>query len=127
MEEGIHRRSQPGHRARRLPRRRGKLSSRPWIVEPSGSLEGLRSILAYFQANRDGAEPSPIHDPAHLNDAVIHPDSAVLPGEAIDLSGGWMDAGDMLHFTQTTAFATAMLDASARLDPADAAALRGGG
>ena len=30
-----------------------------------------------------------------------------------------MDAGDMIHFTQTTAFATAMLEASARLDPAD--------
>jgi endoglucanase len=34
-----------------------------------------------------------------------------------------MDAGDMIHFTQTTAFATAMLEASARLDPASAAAL----
>ena len=101
----------------------GKLSSRPWIVEADGPLGGLRSILGYFQANRDGAEPSPLHGPAHLNDAVIHPDSPLLPGQAIDLSGGWMDAGDMLHFTQTTAFATAMLEASARLDPADATAL----
>ena len=39
----------------------------------------------------------------------IHPDAPSHGGEAIDMTGGWMDAGDMIHFTQTTAFATAML------------------
>jgi hypothetical protein len=34
-----------------------------------------------------------------------------------------MDAGDMLHFTQTTAFAATALQLAARLDAADAAAL----
>lgn len=98
----------------------GRLESRPWIVADEGSLGALRSILGFFRANRDGDEPSPIHGPAHLNDAVIHPDAPAHGGERFDLTGGWMDAGDMIHFTQTTAFATALLEASARLDPAAA-------
>ncbi|MFN8151367.1 MAG: glycoside hydrolase family 9 protein [Solirubrobacterales bacterium] len=101
----------------------GKLTSRPWTVTDGAESAGIDAILAYFRANRDGTEPSPIHGPAHLNDAVIHPDSPVLPGQAIDMTGGWMDAGDMLHFTQTTAFATALLEAAARLAPSDAPAL----
>ena len=80
-------------------------------------------MLGYFEANRDGDEPTAFHDPSHLNDAVVHPDAPTHAGEAIDMTGGWMDAGDMIHFTQTTAFATAMLEASARLDPTSAAAL----
>ena len=36
------------------------------------------------------------------------------------MTGGWMDAGDMLKFAQNTAFATAALEAAARLDPAHA-------
>jgi hypothetical protein len=96
------------------------LRSRPWVVAADGSRPAMRRILAYFRANRDGTEPSPIHGPAHLNDAVIHPDSPIYGGETFDLTGGWMDAGDMIHFTQTTAFATALLEASARLDPAAA-------
>ncbi len=101
----------------------GRLRSRAWRVDERGSAPVIANILRYFLANRDGSEPSPLHGPAHLNDAVIHPDSPVMPGQAIDMTGGWMDAGDMLHFTQTTAFATAMLEASARLDPANRAAL----
>ena len=101
----------------------GKLRSRPWTVTDGAEAPGIDAILGYFRANRDGSEPSPIHGPAHLNDAVVHPESPVAPGQAIDMTGGWMDAGDMIHFTQTTAFATAMLEASARLAPANAAAL----
>lgn len=101
----------------------GKLKSRPWTVAEGATSPGIQAILAYFRANRDGNEPSPIHGPSHLTPAVIHPHSPVLPGQAIDMSGGWMDAGDMIHFTQTTAYATAMLEAAARLSPADATAL----
>lgn len=101
----------------------GGLRSRPWTVAVDAEGPAINAILGYFRANRDGLEPSPIHGPAHLADAVIHPDSPVLAGQPIDMTGGWMDAGDMLHFTQTTAFATAMLEAAARLAPADAAAL----
>ena len=78
---------------------------------------------SFFAANRDGDEPSPIHGPAHLNDAIVHPDAPVHAGERIGIAGGWMDAGDTLHFTQTTAFAAALLQAAALLDPTDAAAL----
>ncbi len=101
----------------------GKLRSRSWIVRETGSEDAIGAMLGYFRANRDGGEPTAFHDPSHLNDAVIHPDAPSHGGEAIDMTGGWMDAGDMIHFTQTTAFATAMLEASARLDPASASAL----
>jgi endoglucanase len=101
----------------------GRLSSPPWTVTEVGSRNAIGQILRFFDANRDGAEPSDLHGPAHLNDAVIHPDAVSHGGVRIAIAGGWMDAGDMLHFTQTTAFATAALEAAARLDPADAAAL----
>ena len=101
----------------------GQLRSRPWRVDRRRRAPALLAILRFFAANRDGDEPSPIHGPAHLNDAIVHPDAPAHAGERIDITGGWMDAGDMLHFTQTTAFAAALLEAAARLDPADAAAL----
>jgi endoglucanase len=99
------------------------MRSRPWVVSAQGSRPALGRILAYFRANRDGSEPSPIHGPSHLRDAVVHPDAPAFGGTRLDLTGGWMDAGDMIHFTQTTAFATALLEASARLDRAAAPAL----
>jgi endoglucanase len=101
----------------------GRLSSSRWQVSDSGGRLAIAAILGFFDANRDGAEPSYTHGPAHLNDAVIHPDAPAHGGVKVDLTGGWMDAGDMIHFTQTTAFSAAVLEASARLDPADAAAL----
>jgi hypothetical protein len=101
----------------------GKLRSKPWRITEAGSDGAITAILGFFEANRDGNEPSPIHGPAHLNDATIHPAAPTHPSDHIDITGGWMDAGDMLHFTQTTAFATALLEASARHDPENAAAL----
>lgn len=101
----------------------GKLGSRPWEVTAGGVHPTIRAILGFFNANRDGSEPSQLHAPAHLNDATIHPDAAAHGGTPIGITGGWMDAGDMIHFTQTTAFATAVLQAAARIDPADAGVL----
>jgi len=101
----------------------GRLRSKPWQVTDAGSDGAITTILRYFDANRDGAEPSATHGPAHLQDATIHPSAPTRPGEHIDIAGGWMDAGDMLHFTQTTAFATAALETSALLDPENAPAL----
>lgn len=101
----------------------GKLTSRPWVISPGASRRAMRHILGFLRINRDGAEPSPIHGPAHLNDALVHRDAPIFPGARFDLTGGWMDAGDTLHFTQTTAFVTALLEASARLDPFMAAEL----
>ena len=104
--------------------RAGKLTSRRWKVADRGSRPAIGAILRFFEANRDGNEPSPVHAPAHLHDAVIHPAAPSQGGERIEITGGWMDAGDTLHFTQTTAFAAAVLQAAASLDPADAAALQ---
>lgn len=94
------------------------LTSRPWIVRPSGSGGAIDRILEFFAANRDGNEPSPIHAASHLNDATVK--GGPHDGERLDLTGGWMDAGDMVHFAQTTSFAAAMLEAAARLDPSRA-------
>ena len=102
----------------------GNASSRPWLVNDGGGRAAIAAILGFFDANRDGDEPSRTHGPAHLNDAIVHPAAFAHGGTAVDLSGGWMDAGDMLHFAQTTAFSASLLEAAALLDTADAAALR---
>jgi hypothetical protein len=101
----------------------GRKRSRPWVVASSGVHPAIQKILRFFDANRDGLEQSLAHGASHLNDALVHPGAAAHGNEAIDMRGGWMDAGDMLHFTQTTAFAASLLQAAALLDPADAAGL----
>ncbi len=74
--------------------------------------------MNFFASNSDGNEPSPIHGPSHLNDATIK--GGPHDGKHVDLTGGWMDAGDMIKFAQNEAFSAAALEAAARLDPADA-------
>jgi hypothetical protein len=93
-------------------------TSRGWTVRPAGSGNAIDRILEFFAANRDGNEPSPIHAPSHLHDATVK--GGPYDGDHLDLTGGWMDAGDMIHFAQTTSFAAAVLEAAARLDPARA-------
>ncbi len=83
-------------------------------ADPTGA---IGTMLQYLQTNRDGAEPALLHGPAHLNDAVL------VGGGPIDLTGGWMDAGDTIKFTQTIALVAGQLEASARLDPPLAPAL----
>ena len=95
--------------------------SRPWIVRPEGSGGAIDRILEFFDANRDGSEPSGIHDPSHLHDATVR--GGPHDGQHFDLTGGWMDAGDMIHFAQTTSYASAVLEAAARLDPGRASQL----
>lgn len=87
-------------------------ASRRWLVSERGSELLVPLILRFFAANRDGSLPALLHGPAHLHDATV-----AGSRRHIDLTGGWMDAGDMLHFTQTTAYATMVLEAAARLDP----------
>ena len=101
--------------------RAGRLRSRPWVVRPGGARDAIPVALGFFEANRDGMEPSPIHGPAHLNDAVV--EAGPYQGQRFDLTGGWMDAGDTLKFAGPTAFATIALQAAARLDPVSAARL----
>ncbi|MEV4423090.1 glycoside hydrolase family 9 protein [Patulibacter sp. NPDC049589] len=102
--------------------RTGRLTSRPWTIASHASTAPITTILRFFAANADGREASPAHGPAHLNDAVVA--SGPHAGQRFDLTGGWMDAGDTLKFTQTTAYAAAALQAAARLDRADAGRLR---
>jgi hypothetical protein len=95
--------------------------SRPWRISRRGSDPLVPLILRFFRTNRDGAEAALLHGPSHLNDAVVA--GGGYTRQHFDLTGGWMDAGDMLHFTQTTAYATMVLEAAARLDPIDHVAL----
>lgn len=98
------------------------LVSRPWHVGGPGRAAPIPLILRFFETNRDGPEPALLHGPAHLHDATVA--GGRYAGRVFDLSGGWMDAGDMLHFTQTTAYATMVLEAAARLDPLHRAQLQ---
>jgi endoglucanase len=90
-------------------------TSRPWVVRPAGSGEAIDTILDFFAWNADGRE-SPFHGPSHLHDATVK--GGPFDGRRFDLVGGWMDAGDMIHFAQTTSYAAAVLEAAARIDPA---------
>ncbi len=84
--------------------------------------------VEFFQAQRDGASviTGRLHRrAAHLNDAHASvyaaprydgPDSDVIVGSSlkriagpVDVEGGWMDAGDFVKFTHTTAYAAALL------------------
>jgi len=95
--------------------------SRRWVVKQHGSASVIGTVLDFFRSNSDGSEPSPIHGPSHLNDATIK--GGPHDGQHVDLTGGWMDAGDMIKFAQNEAFSAAALEAAARLDPADAPAI----
>lgn len=99
----------------------GRLRSRPWVVADDAPQAAIAAMLQFFAANSDGNEPSPLHGPSHLNDALVA--SGPYAGQHFDLTGGWMDAGDMIKFTQTTGLAATLLQAAARLDPAQADAL----
>ncbi len=95
-------------------------TSRAWIVRPAGSGNAITTILRFFAWNADGRE-SPYHRPSHLHDATVQ--GGPYDGRRFDLTGGWMDAGDMIHFAQTTSYAAAVLEAAARIDPAQRARL----
>ena len=95
-------------------------TSRPWIVRGAGSGDAIDRILDFFRWNADGRS-SPFHDPSHLHDATVK--GGPYDGRRFDLVGGWMDAGDMIHFAQTTAYSAAVLEAAARVDPGHGAKL----
>jgi endoglucanase len=88
-------------------------SSRPWVVRRGGSGGAIDTILDFFAWNADARE-SPFHRASHLHDATVK--GGPFDGRRFDLTGGWMDAGDMIHFAQTTAYAAAVLEAAARID-----------
>jgi hypothetical protein len=104
-------------------------------------LPRVGETVQFFQAQRDGANVIAgqlRRRPAHLNDrqASIYapprydgPDSDVILGRSlqpiggpVDVEGGWMDAGDFVKFTHTTAYAAALLLVARRELGADAPA-----
>lgn len=67
-----------------------------------------RSVLNFFGVQRCGNTSPAQHGPCHLLDAttvVGGPNN----GSAVDVSGGWHDAGDYLKFLTTIAFSTHLL------------------
>jgi endoglucanase len=94
----------------------GRTSPRAWVITRAGtgSSSVISDILGFFAVESDGAEPSPAHGPSHMNDAVI------AGVGRVDLTGGWMDAGDTLKFTGTTAYGVVAMLLAARLSPRDA-------
>ena len=99
----------------------GRLTSRAWVVKTGAQTAPILTMLQYFTTQSDGNEPAGGRGPAHLNDGIIA--NGPFQGQKFDLTGGWMDAGDTLKFMNTTAYAAMALQAAARLDPADSAAL----
>jgi hypothetical protein len=100
----------------------GGRRSAVWEIRAGASRLPIPTMLRFFITNRDGSEFSLDHPNAHLHDAVVA--SGPSAGQQRNLTGGWMDAGDMLHFTETTGYATVVLQLAAALDPTDALALR---
>ena len=109
----------------------------PWFrVMGAGRVFGtlLDSGVAFDQTQRDGRHvlhgrlhrrPSHLHDRRAtvyrwprmargsdlITDRRLHP----LGGPAVDVEGGWFDAGDYLKFTHSTAYNDVLLFTSARL------------
>jgi hypothetical protein len=121
-------------------------TSPPFRIAPRGALFGprVRDAVAFFQAQRDGPNVVPGQlgrRPAHLHDrhARIYawprfesPGSDVITGSSlhpiggrVNVAGGWMDAGDFIKFTHTTAYAETLLLAARRALGHDAPASLG--
>jgi endoglucanase len=110
-------------------------TSPPFRISSSAALFGPRlgEIVRFFQAQRDGSNVVPgelRRRPSHLNDRKLavyawpryeSADSDVIIGKSlnrrsgsVDLEGGWVDAGDFIKFTHTTAYADTLLLAARR-------------
>lgn len=113
----------------------------PWFkIANSSSLyrRPLANALSFFQNERDGPDfiRSPLRTaPGHRNDANAMTFRAppvdgngnftgslakYATGLRINATGGWFDAGDFLHFTQTTSYAVALMLQTIAAFPAQA-------
>ncbi|WP_394754515.1 glycoside hydrolase family 9 protein [Crenothrix sp.] len=99
-----------------------KINSQPWHIDKNAGNDLIAIFLELFVANRDGYEPSSLHKPSHLHDAIVK--GGRYDNKKFDLTGGWMDAGDQIHFTETTAYSAILLQIAAKFDPVNAKALR---
>ena len=94
------------------------IESGPVVVQDDPYPAILSSLLGVFDANADGREKSSLHAPSHLHDARSRIRNGPAEGRAIDVAGGWMDAGDQLKFTVTIGYAATLLQLAARNQPA---------
>lgn len=78
-------------------------------VQASPYVPFTAGLLDLYDWNADGRE-STVHAPSHLHDATATLANGPLRGTTVDLVGGWMDAGDQVKFTLTTAHATLLLE-----------------
>jgi endoglucanase len=111
------------------------LTAHPKVVSPWFRIAGPQSLyrkplanaLSFYQNERDGPDfiASKLRTaPAHLNDAHAMTFRAppvdengnfkgslakYATGLRINATGGWFDAGDYLHFTETTSYTVAMM------------------
>jgi endoglucanase len=95
----------------------GRARSASFRVGPGLFLPRVADTVAFFRAQRDA--------PAHRNDAhasvyadprydgsdsdVILGRSLTRIGGPVDVAGGWVDAGDFIKFTHTTAYAVDLM------------------
>jgi endoglucanase len=115
-------------------------ASATFTVGPGPALYGglLSQALHYYKAQRDGPNVDPTvlaREPSHLADqmATVYAipsyatdgsdvlQAALTPsgGAAVDVSGGWFDAGDFLKFVETTSYVEAIMLLAVRDHPSD--------
>ncbi len=88
--------------------------SYPFLIGDSLYNSVRDSLSLFFKVQRCGPTNPMLHQPCHLSDAtkvIGNKDSS-----AIDLTGGWHDAGDYIKFLKTTAYATYMMIFSYEFD-----------
>jgi hypothetical protein len=66
----------------------------------------IPGALRFFGVQRSGNTAPLVHAPSHLNDGVAV--GGPQDGLAVDLAGGWYDAGDYIKFSLTIAYASFM-------------------
>ena len=91
------------------------MKSYPFLIDDSLYNSIRDSVSLFFKVQRCGPTNPLMHKVCHLQDAtkvIGYSDSS-----AIDLTGGWHDAGDYIKFVYTTAFTTYLLIFSYEFDP----------
>ena len=73
------------------------------------------SLSLFFKVQRCGPTHPLLHKLCHLSDATKVVGN--IDSSAIDLTGGWHDAGDYIKFLKTTAYATYLMIFSYEFDP----------
>lgn len=92
----------------------GNQKSFPFSIGDSLYNSVRDSLSLFFKVQRCGPTNPMLHFPCHLSDAtklIGNKDSS-----AVDLTGGWHDAGDYIKFLKTTAYATYMMIFSYEFD-----------